>query len=319
MLKYILQRIGLMIITFLIIIIIVFVVIRLMPDYDVPSLDRPLEQILLQREKEGRDRPIPEQFVLWVRNIIRDGEFGYSYIRNRDAIEVLGARIPVTFRINVVPFLISTPLGFALGIFAALKKNKIPDQIISLAVIFFISVPMFVIASLLQYYLGYRWGILEPTYFTQIDGGDDFILRLRSVLLPYISLTLGTVAGFTRFTRAELTEVLTSEFMLLCRTKGLTRRQATLRHALRNSLVPLAPMVIGGFVALLSGSLIIERIFRIPGIGGIYLEAFQNRDYALVMVLVGFYLIIGLTTTLVVDVSYSIVDPRIRLGGGKRA
>ncbi len=106
--------------------------------------------------------------------------------------------------------------------------------------------------------------------------------------------------------------------MLLCRTKGLTRRQSTVRHAMRNSMVPLAPIIIGGLVSVLAGSLIIERIFRIPGIGGVYLEAFTGRDYPLVMMLLLFYMVIGLATTLVVDISYSIVDPRIRLGGGKK-
>ncbi len=319
MLEYILKRLGLMFVTFSIIIVMIFVIIRLMPDYDQPSLDRPQEIIDRVREREGRDRPIPEQFAIWIRNIVVDGEFGYSTIENRDTIEVMAQRIPVTVRINFIPFLISIPLGFGLGILAALKKNKFTDQVISIGVVFFISVPMFVVASMLQYYFAYNWSILPPHYFTQVDLAADPSLRYTSVILPYLALTFGTVAAFTRMTRAELTEVLTSEFMLLCRTKGLTRGQATVRHGLRNSMVPLAPMVLGAFVNLLNGSLVIERIFRIPGIGRIYLDAFNARDYAMVMVVSGFYLAIGLVSTLLVDVSYSIVDPRIRVGGGKRA
>jgi oligopeptide transport system permease protein len=319
MINYILNRIWLMLITAFIITIIVFVMIRLMPDFDSPMLgiDPALAEMI--REREGYNKPIPEQFYIWVRNIIVDGDFGYSESKARDSIEVLAQRIPVSVRINIYPFLISIPIGFSLGIFSALKKNKIPDHIISIGVIFFISVPSFVVASLLQYYFAYELQWLPAFLAANVDVANDPILRWTSMILPVMSMTFGTVAMYTRFTRAELTEVLTSEFMLLCRTKGLTRRQATVRHAMRNSMVPLAPMVIGGFIAILGGSLIVERIYRIPGIGGVYLEAFNAKDYSLVMVLIMFYTIIGLLSTLFIDISYSIVDPRIRIGGGKRA
>jgi oligopeptide transport system permease protein len=136
-------------------------------------------------------------------------------------------------------------------------------------------------------------------------------------------LTIGGVAGLARLSRAELTEVLTSEFMLLCRTKGLNRRQATVRHGIRNALVPIAPGLIGGLVGILSGAIVTERIFSVFGIGTLYLEAFTatsgtRPDYPVIMALIMFYTLIGLSATLVIDLSYGVIDPRIRMGAGKR-
>lgn len=318
MLRYVLQRLGLMLVTAMIITTIVFVMIKMMPDINKPQLGVDPEAWALIQEREGYNKPVPEQFLIWARNVIVDGDFGYSVTKSVDAADVLKDKIPVSVGINIYPYFISIPIGFGLGIWAALRKNKFDDQFISIGVIFFISVPGFVVGTLLQYYLGYVWEIFPPLFAAQVDVAADPILAVTSRVLPILALTTGSVAGLTRMTRAELTEVLTSEFMLLCRTKGLSRRQSTIRHAMRNSMVPLAPMIIGGLVGVLGGSLIIEKIYRIPGIGGVYLEAFQARDYPLVMALLLFYMIIGLVTTLLIDLSYSIIDPRIRLGGGKK-
>jgi ABC-type dipeptide/oligopeptide/nickel transport system permease component len=136
----------------------------------------------------------------------------------------------------------------------------------------------------------------------------------QSMLPAVFSMCFGSIAGYARFTRAELTEVLTSEFMLLARTKGLTKSQATVRHALRNAMVPIFPSIIGEFVSVLSGSLVIEKIFSIPGVGGLYLTAITYKDYDFFMMLSGFYLLVGLAAGLVIDLSYGVIDPRIRMG-----
>ena len=130
-------------------------------------------------------------------------------------------------------------------------------------------------------------------------------------------MCFGSIAGYARYTRAELTEVLTSDFMLLARTKGLSRAQATVRHAFRNSLVPIFPMILGEIISVLSGSMIIESIFRVNGVGGLYLNSITSQDFDVFQFVSMFYILIGLVGTLVVDVSYGIVDPRIRMGGGK--
>lgn len=129
-----------------------------------------------------------------------------------------------------------------------------------------------------------------------------------------LAMSAGSIAGYARFTRAELTEILTGEYLLLARTKGLTRGQAIRRHALRNAMVPIFPSIIAEFISVLSGSLILENIFSIPGVGGMYLTSIQSLDYDFFMMLSGFYCLVGLLAGIVVDISYGFIDPRIRMG-----
>ncbi|MDD7615775.1 MAG: ABC transporter permease, partial [bacterium] len=138
-----------------------------------------------------------------------------------------------------------------------------------------------------------------------------------SYMPAVICLSLGVIAGLTRYTRAELTEVLTSDFMLLARAKGLSRGQATVRHAFRNAMVPIFPMIMGQFIGILGGSLIVENFFSIPGVGQMYIKSINVRDYNFFMFLSMFYVAIGLVASLLVDLSYGIVDPRIRIGAKK--
>ena len=132
-------------------------------------------------------------------------------------------------------------------------------------------------------------------------------------------LGFGTVAGLTRYTRAELTEVLTSDYLLLARTKGLSRAQTVVRHALRNAMVPIFPMILGEFVGIMSGSIIIEQIFGIPGVGPLYVSSITaaTPDYNFFMLLSAFYTLIGLLSGIIVDISYGLIDPRIRMGSKK--
>ena len=150
------------------------------------------------------------------------------------------------------------------------------------------------------------------------SGTDWFSPEMfRSMLPAVLALSFGVIADFTRTTRAELTEVLTSEFMLLARTKGLTKAQATVRHALRNCFVVIVPSIFGDFISILGGSLIIEKIFAIPGVGGLTLNAIYAPDYNIFMLSTCFYTLISLAAGLVVDISYGFIDPRIRMGSRK--
>lgn len=317
--NYILKRVGLIFVTSSIIIFLVFVFIKLLPQYNqaVLGVDPEIRKIL--EIQEGYGKPIVEQFFIWINNLIQNGGLGRSLKLKRDIMDILLEKIPVSVRLNVIPYFLSIPIGIGLGIWAALKKNKLTDHVISTGVIIFISVPSFVVGTLLQYYATYVWRIFDsPFVYSETDFTLDPVAGIASYFMPITVLLIFSIAGLTRVMRAELTEVLTSEFMLLSRTKGLSRRQSTIRHALRNGLVPIAPSLIGGLVSLLGGSLIIERIYRVPGIGGVYLEAFNNFDYSLIMALLMFYTVIGLFATLIVDLSYGLIDPRIRMGAGKR-
>jgi ABC-type dipeptide/oligopeptide/nickel transport system permease component len=316
---YVLKRIALIFVTAAIILFLEFTFIKLLPQYHQKVLGVDPETYAMLYEREGYGRPIIEQFFIWIRNMIQDGGLGRSLTLRRDIVSIMAERIPVSMRLNIFPYILSLPIGIGLGIWAALKKNKFVDHFISIGVIVFISVPSFVVGTLLQYYAVYIWKIFDTPYvLADVDFAADPIRGITSYFMPMFVMMLGEIAGLTRVTRAELTEVLTSDFMLLCRTKGLTKKQATLRHALRNGMVPIAPSIIGGFISILSGSLIIERVFRVPGIGGVYLEAFNNYDYSLIMGLLMFYTVIGLAASLIIDLSYGVIDPRIRMGAGKR-
>lgn len=235
---------------------------------------------------------------------------------NKPAFSVLSKRIPVTLKLNLVALFFYIPIGFTLGIVAALRKNSLTDNIITLGVMIFISVPSFVVMTILVMFFGYNLDWLPPQYPAADVSGS---IQFWALVLPVFGLSFGAIAGLTRTTRAELTEVLTSEFVLLARTKGLTRTQAVIRHAMRNSMVPLVPGIIGSFVGLLSGSVIIERIYGIPGTGSVFIEAMREgaRDYNVILAISAFYTIIGLFAVLLVDLSYGIVDPRIRMGARK--
>jgi oligopeptide transport system permease protein len=262
--------------------------------------------------------PIAQQYINWIARIITEWDWGLStrVAVNRPAFEVLAERLPVTIRLNIFSLLLYIPVGFGLGIWAALKKNTRVDDAISLGVMLFISVPNFVVMTILVMVFGYQLGWF-PAQFPSAD--NTGWIQVTSLVIPVLGLSFSAIAGLTRTTRAELSEVLTSEFVLLARSKGLTYKQSVLRHAMRNSMVPLVPNIIGSFVALLSGSVIVERIYSIPGTGRIYLRALElsNYDYNLILVTTAFYSFIGLFSVLLVDLSYGLVDPRIRMGARK--
>ena len=315
MFKYIMKRLGLLLMTFVIIEIICFVLIKLLPITIslAPGQDRAILEAQLQAR--GYYDPIPVQLIHYVKRVFQ-GDFGVGVnlaeYRNKPVWDVFISKLPPTILINVYSSIFAIPLGIGLGILAALKKNKWQDHTISTLVMLVISVPSFVTAFIIQYFMCFKWGWFPIT----MNLGTKYFSwsMFKSMLPAVICLSFGSIAGYARFTRAELTEVLTSEYMLLARTKGLTKAQATVHHALRNAMVPIFPSIVGEFISVLSGSLIIEKIFSIPGVGGLYLSAINSQDYDFFMLLSGFYILIGLVASIVIDLSYGIIDPRIRMG-----
>lgn len=318
MAKYIAKRIGLMIVSFFIIMTICFTLVRLLPN-PVQEVQGDFAEATRQmREAWGYNKPIMVQYGIFLKNVITKFDWGFCttvgpYLN--PVTSYLADKFPATILVNVFAMIISVPLGLIFGIYAALKKNKWQDQVISVVIMLFISVPNYVYAFIVQYFLGFKLGWFPLV----MKSGTDWLspAMLKSITLPVIALSFATMAGLMRYTRAELTETLTSEYMLLARTKGLTRSQATFRHALRNSMVPILPMIISEFVMILSGSFVIEQIFAVPGVGKVMLAAINNRDYSLFIATCMFYVAISLSASILIDISYGFIDPRIRIGGGK--
>ena len=316
MLKYTLKRIVLIFFTMFIILTLAYILIQLTTSfeervkfYQMSDPKISYEEAVIYGKKAGWDDPILIKYFNWIKGVFT-GNWGVSvvYEVGQNPWTILTRFIPFTISINIWPLLIATPLGFLFGIIAALRKNKPTDYIISLLVMICISVPSFVFVTLLMINAS-NMGL--PIQFRAADQAN-----WKDYIIPVIALSVGPIASLTRITRAELTEVLTSEYLLLARTKGLNRFQATIRHALRNSLLPLVPSIIGSFVGIMFGSLVIEQIYGIKGVGGILLTAISETqpDHDLAMAALSLYTIIDLVTILIVDLAYGIVDPRIRMG-----
>ena len=317
MLKYVLQRIVLMIFTLLIILSMCFILVRLLPPVKLPQGDPHTAAIELKRELLGYNKPMIVQLAIFYRNVFLKWDWGVSdklYL-DQAVWPIFIEKLPATAIVNLYSILLSIPIGIIFGIVAALKKNSWLDYTISTSTMVVISVPSFVYAFLIQFFFSYKLDIFP---FQMKEGTDFFTWDMFVSMLPAVmSLSFGVIAGFTRTTRAELSEVLTSEFMLLARTKGLTRAQATVRHALKNCMVVIVPAIFGEFIGIMSGSLIIEQIFSVPGVGGLYLNSINGRDYPMFMLLTSFYTTIGLAAGIIVDISYGFIDPRIRMGSRK--
>ncbi len=315
MFKYVMKRIVLMIFTFFIITTICFILIKLLPLPAVKSMGRDVELILRRREAMGYNLPIMTQYWRYWQHLFQ-GDFGLGeqmYV-GREVFDIMIQKIPYSIVVNLYSILVSIPLGILFGIVAALKKNKWQDHVISTMVMFFISVPSYVYAFLVQYFLCFKTGWFPLTIVSRETAGFFSFAMFRSMLPAVISLAFGTVASLARFTRAELSEVLTGDYLLLARTKGLTRSQAITRHAMRNAMVPILPMILGEFISILGGSLIIEKLFSIPGIGNLFVDSVALRDYNFFMADAVFYTFIDLAAGLVIDLSYGFIDPRIKMG-----
>ena len=317
MLKYVLKRIILMLFTFFIIATMCFMLIRLLP-WELPT-DKNLQKVILDRQEAlGYHKPLLVQYGIYLKNIFTKGDFGTSwYVDFRaPALEVITSRLLPTVMVNLYSLIFATPIGIALGIYAAIKKNKWQDHFVSTMVILFVSVPSYVYAFLLQYFLYFKWDLFPLNVLSLNDAGGSWLTwkMFVSMVPAILALSFGEIAGLCRFTRAELTESLTSDYMLLARAKGLTRAQATVRHALKNAMVPILPSIIASFVGILGGSMVIEQIFGIPGVGQLYIKSVNLLDYDVFMADTIFYTFISLLAGIVVDISYGFIDPRIKMG-----
>ncbi len=258
-------------------------------------------------------RPILEQYFNFWGNVLTKWDWGTSTAIqfNASAMSIIGSRLPVSIGINIWSVLVSVPLGIALGIWAALKKNKPTDHIISTIVMVFISVPSFIVISLLIKWLAFDLKLFPSQW---PDATSTTQNKILGYFIPVMALSFGSICGYCRFTRAELCEVMSSDYLLLARTKGLTKTQCITRHALRNAMVPIVPSILAEFIGILSGSMILENLYNIPGIGGLFVLAINSKDYSVLMVDMAMFTLISLTASVFLDISYGFIDPRIRMG-----
>lgn len=347
MLKYSLKRVALALVTAFIILTLTFFLVKSLPPRGVispdanvryafyidqmnlgyvldmaeetPSLGNCLEHFTIDGyEHWFYQKPIVDQYFSWLGNIVTKWDWGRSTViePNSSAMFIIGERLPVSISVNIISVFVSVPLGIALGIWAGLKKNSWIDHTISTLVMIFISIPSFVVITFMVYFLAYQSQLL-PSLWPTPDQSDR--VKALAFVIPVLSLSFGSVCGYTRFVRAELCEVMSSEYLLLARTKGLTKTQAITRHALRNAFVPILPSILAEFIGVFSGSMILESIYGIPGIGDLYIKALNqnNPDYNVLMVDMAVFTTVGLLAGIILDLSYGFIDPRIRMGEKK--
>jgi len=260
--------------------------------------------------------PLMVQYGSWLKNIFTEWNWGTStYIQpNTQAIFIITERLPTSMVINILSVVVSVPLGILLGIVAALKKNKATDNIISTAVMIFISIPSFVLITFLLYIFAYQAHWLPTQWPNPTDPSNQ---KALGYIIPVFVLSFGSICGYCRFTRAELCEVMESDYLLLARTKGLTKKQAIIRHALRNAMVPIVPSILAEFIGILGGSMILEQLYGIPGIGSLFVTAISAKDYNVLFVDMALFTSISLLAGVFLDLSYGFIDPRIRMGAKK--
>ncbi|MBU5426060.1 ABC transporter permease [Tissierella pigra] len=315
MFRYTAQRLTLLVITLFMIISVSFFVLHSMPGSFITDPKMPKDVKKAIEDKYHLNEPMIVQYGYFLKDFSKF-DFGLSIaIQPKVPVnQILATKVPVSMQLNIFSLLLSLPIAIVFGIWAALKKNKLPDHIISIMIIAFIAIPSFVFASLLQYFIAFKLG-----WFPIVVSTEKVLTwnKFKSIILPILALSFGSIAGVARYTRAELCEALNSEYMLLAKAKGLTQVQATTRHAMRNSFIPLANIIIPMFTGILGGSLVIEKIFSIPGMGSVMLDGINAKDYPVAMGVLFWYSLLGLLTILIVDLSYGIIDPRIRIGGRK--
>ncbi len=308
MVKYTLKRIGMALLTLLLIVFLLFVLVRIMPGNPFPSERMSAEQIAAKRAEMGLDDPIMVQFVNYMGKLLR-GDFGKgtSLYNGAPIKTVLYNCISNSFRIGGMAILIGLAVGLLLGITAALNRGKFLDGFCTVFSIIGVCVPSYVFLIFLQYFFAFKIPFFP--YFFNVNR------FLFSSVLPSLSLSLFTMSTVARFTRNEMVEVMDSDYVRLAESKGLYGSMLVRRHVLRNALVPIVTVLAPLIVDLLTGALVVEKIYGINGIGKLMVDAIAGEgvDYNYVLALGILYSALYIGIMLVVDVLYGVLDPRIRV------
>ena len=306
MLKYILKRLVYGFLTFLIIMTLTFFLMHSIPGgpFDGDSLTKlPPEVQANLMEKFGLDKPLGEQYLVYMNNLFH-GELGVSISYSpRTVKSIIVSEIPVTATLAFTSVSVTIVIGVLYGIVAALKQGKWQDQVAKVITTLGITIPSFVMCTLLIYVFAVKLRVLPTMGF---DGP-------RNLILPATALSFGSIATLSRLTRSSLLDVVRQDYIRTAKAKGLKNSIVIFKHALKNSLLPVVTYLGPLVTALLTGSFVVEKIFAIPGIGREMVSAIGDRDYTMILGLTAIFSIIMITSYLVVDIMYALIDPRVKL------
>ncbi|AIS60593.1 oligopeptide ABC transporter permease [Listeria ivanovii] len=309
MVKYTLKRVLYMLITLFIIASVTFVLMKFLPGTPYRNQEKLSdEQIHMMNEKYGLNDSIPAQYFNYMTNLVK-GDLGVSFqLDNRPVSEILGALIGPSVQLALEAMVFGVIFGILLGVVAAMYQNRWPDYTSTFIAILGKSVPSFVFATVLQYWFGAK------LQWFPVAGWGTF----ADTILPAFALAMFPLATAARFMRTELIDVFASDYVLLAKAKGNSRTEVAIKHAIRNALIPLITVLGPLSVALMTGSLVIENIYSIPGIGSQFVSSIQTNDYPVIMGTTLLFAVMLVFIILVVDILYGLIDPRIRVSGGRK-
>ncbi len=314
MFEYIVRRIVYGLLILLVMTVFTFVVMRLVPG-DVVTLQLAQagvvseEQMAALKSEMGLDKPVWQQLLIWLRGALQ-GDLGTSLWSQQPVMEMIAKRLPVTLELVGLSVIISLLVGIPLGVIAAVKHGKWADQLIRVTAITWLSVPNFWLGLLIITFLSLWFGWIPPIAYRTIL--EDPVVNLQKMILPALALAVTLSASTIRMTRSALLEVLHSDFIRTVRAKGASERIVIYKHALRNSLISVVTLVGLQIGILLGGTVVLEYIFSIPGMGSLIFETVSNRDYPVVQACVLIYGGMFILVNLLVDITYGWIDPRIR-------
>ncbi len=336
MTKYVLKRLVYMVIVFLLVSLLMYSIYNLIPTDPARAQLEPLKTTLKPAEYEqryqalrqqmGLDSPLIVRYLRWIGfypdvsgkfNGMLQGNFGYSQIYKCDVSEVLPSRMLNTIYINIFSTLVALVITIPLGIYCAVHKRSKTDSAVQVLSIVGYSIPVYIIALIFIWLFAVtlRW---LPVFGMQTPGSNytgfrAVLDKIYYMTLPVLVMTVGSLGGMTRYVRAAMIEALSMDYIRTARAKGLREKVVIYSHAWRNALLPVITVLIGWFISIFSGSLIIEKMFALNGMGQLYYQGLLNNDFELALAIQMFYVLIALVGQLITDLSYGIVDPRVRV------
>jgi oligopeptide transport system permease protein len=307
MIRYVARRIVYMLITLFVIASVTFFISMLLPG--TPFADDKLTPQIRQQlfEKYGLDEPVYVQYAKYMANVAQ-GDLGNSfYFESRPVLQIILERLPISMFIGVQAVIFGLVIGLVLGIVAALRHNTFWDTAAVVLAVLGVSVPSFVLGPILQYWLGLKLGLFPIALFES---------WMHSVL-PSLALSVFVISTVARFIRSEMLEVMGQDYITLAKAKGLSGLAVIVRHVLRNSMIPLVTVMAPLTVYIITGSLVIEQIFAVPGIGDQFVDSIVVSDYSMILGTTLFFSVMFILALLIQDILYGIIDPRIRVSGAK--
>jgi peptide/nickel transport system permease protein len=314
--RYVIRRLLISVPILLGITVMVFIMINLAPGDPVLAMLNPeakftADDLAILRHQYGLDRPLPVRYAIWLRAVL-NGNLGRSMLYKEPTTALIAWRLPPTIQLMGAALLISFTLGTTIGIFTAVKQYSLADLLLTPLAYVWVSAPGFFAALTAIYLFSVRWKLLPTGGYSSASATSLLLDLLRHMALPALVLGLEMSAAIARYTRSSVLEILRQDYMTVARAKGLSEIKVLLRHGIPNALIPILTILGMRIPALFGGSVIIESVFNWPGIGSLYVAAVANRDYSVVMGLSLISATAVLLSNLITDISYALVDPRVR-------